>query len=105
MTLPSNPFSGFPPRPPHVADWEELLLRYELTPRAIGNTLETSSGDGNDASPIARHLGRIVAAERAAIDWFTALRTGDEIEADWQPAPESGDADALLEQFLSLIHI
>ncbi len=98
----SNPFGPYPQRPPHIADWEELLLRYELTPRAMSNALELSPGDGSPNDLIAEYLGRIVAAERAALDWFAALRDGDEITAQWQPAKETGVADTLLAEFASL---
>lgn len=93
----NSPFAEYPPIPPHIAEWEECLLRYELTPRAMRGTIEEPV-DARTASIMAR----VNAAERAASVWLSALRTGEDVTAEWAPASASGDAEAALDEFATL---
>lgn len=93
----NSPFAEYPSIPPHIAEWEEILLRYELTPRAMRGTIE-EPGDARTAAITAR----VIAAERTAAQWLSALRTGDDITAEWAPSAESGDAGAALDEFAAL---
>jgi hypothetical protein len=73
-----NPFAAFPARPDDVAGWEELLVRLELAPRVLRNTLEEL-----DDSPTAVRqavlpsLVGLVARELAATESLRALREGE----------------------------
>jgi hypothetical protein len=70
---------GFPPRPPSEVEWEELLLRLEIMPRAIMVLVEelpTAGGRG------AREAGDLLLRERRVRDYL-------ERAAELPPSPSS----------------
>jgi hypothetical protein len=59
------PFA-FPARPPSEVEWEELLVRLEITPRALGLAVEDAGGD----SAVVREVLRDVIGNEI---WWTEL--------------------------------
>ncbi|HLL47489.1 MAG TPA: hypothetical protein VK399_12315 [Longimicrobiaceae bacterium] len=71
-----------PPHPAHVADWEDLLVRLEIAPRALRVTLE----DAPAGDPEVRALvARAAAAERVFQRTMEAMHAG-------APLPDAGSA-------------
>lgn len=61
--------TALPALPPSVAEWEDLLVRVEIMPRALRNAL-----DGVPEAPAATELLReLVAREAAAAAWLEAV--------------------------------
>jgi hypothetical protein len=90
-----------PPHPAHVADWEDLLVRLEIAPRALRVTLE----DAPAGDPEVRALvARAAAGERVFQRMMEAMHAGDPFpEAAAAPAEEPGDdARTLADAFTSL---
>jgi len=56
------------PAPASIGDWEELLIRFELGPRALG-LAAADAGDGEGADRIYRHLAEV---EAEAAGWLGA---------------------------------
>lgn len=44
-------FDRFPPRPPSEVEWEDLLLRLEIAPRALALAVEDAGGRGASLLP------------------------------------------------------
>lgn len=84
-----NPFAGMSPRPSHIGEWEDLLVRYELGPRAVRHAMEEVEGARPAASSgswgIADHLLHLAEREAEACAWLQALQQGRELEP-WAPA-------------------
>lgn len=80
-------FARFPERPPSEVEWEELLVRYEITPRALRLAVEDASGA---ADGIAAPLGRLLAWERWTAETLEALREGREVT----PPGDASSSDA-----------
>ena len=90
-----------PPHPPHLADWEDLLVRLEIAPRALRVTLEDAPADDPETRAI---VARAAAAERAFQRMMEAMQAGDPLPGaapDAAPA-ESGDVRTLAEAFTSV---
>jgi len=89
-----------PPHPAHVADWEDLLVRLEIAPRALRVTLE----DAPAGDPEVRALvARAAAGERAFQRAMEAMQAGAPLpDAAPRPEEEEGDARSLAEAFSSL---
>ena len=66
--------AGLPPRPESVAEWEDLLVRLEIVPRVVRNTVdESAAGEG------ALRLLRIATEREAAVGrWLEAASGVDE---------------------------
>jgi hypothetical protein len=63
-------FAAHPARPAEVAEWEDLLVRLEIMPRALRNVLEGVPGETAAALAALRAL---VDRERLLHAWFRAL--------------------------------
>jgi hypothetical protein len=90
-----------PPHPAHVADWEDLLVRLEIAPRALRVTLEDAPAGDPEVRGI---VARAAAAERVFQRMMEAMRTGGPLP-DSAPAGSAGSGDdtrALAEAFTSL---
>ena len=96
-------FSAFPPRPASVGDWEEMLVRLELAPRAFRNQLEEV--DPADAI-LQRAMGNRVAREVDAGEWLRAMASGAELriapDAEQRDVDRSGTSEQLRARFASL---
>lgn len=94
-------FAAFPARPASVGEWEELLVRLEIAPRAIRNALEELP-EGSPA-PGEALLG-LLSMEAMAGEWLRAVQQGlpgvpeHAISAVW-PADEADPAGAVLREF------
>ncbi|MEW5931120.1 MAG: hypothetical protein AB1941_26950 [Gemmatimonadota bacterium] len=89
------------PHPAHVADWEDLLVRLEIAPRALRVTLE----DAPAGDPEVRALvARAAAGERVFQRMMEAMQAGDPLpDAAAAPAEEPGeDARTLADAFTSV---
>ncbi|MBA4158063.1 MAG: hypothetical protein H0X65_11375 [Gemmatimonadetes bacterium] len=79
-----NPFAGLPHRPSHIAEWEDLLVRYELGPRAVRHAVEEVEGDESAAASgswrVADHLAHLAEREAEAGAWLQALQQGQELK-------------------------
>ncbi|HEU0052895.1 MAG TPA: hypothetical protein VFQ39_06945 [Longimicrobium sp.] len=73
-------FEKYPERPPSEAEWEDLLVRYEIAPRAVRIAVEDTP-----AAPLPDALRTLLAAEAWSAAVLGALREG-------RPLPgETGD--------------
>lgn len=107
----TEPFSALPTRPPHVADWEDLLLRFELGPRAVRNTLPLAAERwGTPREQAERsalpYLNRLLLAEAELSEWMEALRDGRSPAGEWgaaeRGAAEQANTEFALSRFESL---
>lgn len=77
-------WEGTPQRPPSIAEWEDLLVRLDIAPRALRVAVD-DAGEGN--AEVLRVLQVTVARE----GWFgtlvEALREGREVSLDFAVAP------------------
>ncbi len=71
-----NPFAAFPPHPADLAEWEDLLVRLELGPRALRLALEDID---RPSAALLEPLNRLVAMELWTSRALTAMRTGEMI--------------------------
>jgi hypothetical protein len=104
--MPGSPFDGFPHRPRDVGEWEELLVRFELGPRAARLALEVGDGAQESDAGAAHHLARLAGREAEAGAWLRQLREGGALQpwdADPEPALQAEDTVArLLERYTEL---
>ena|SRR5687768_12987100 len=91
-------FSGFRRQPLDVADWEDLLVRFEIMPRALRVAMEDGPAGEEGLS---RALLRLVDREEAVGRWLEALASGG---ADPVVTRESGGLPApqLAERFAAV---
>lgn len=61
----------FPQEPPSVAEWEDLLVRFEIMPRALSQALEQLAGEAGASD----ELSALVHREEWAAAWLEAIRT------------------------------
>lgn len=84
-------------RPESIAEWEELLLRLEIGPRALRNTLEE-----HPEEEWAREvLGELVASEATASAWLGSMRDAEPLGHPVSGPPQ-GSAEERLDRFASL---
>jgi hypothetical protein len=90
-----------PPHPAHVADWEDLLVRLEIAPRALRVTLEDAPADDPEVRAV---VARAAARERVFQRAMEAMQDGDPLPDLAAPAVEEGGGDtrSLAEAFTSL---
>lgn len=96
-------FARFPERPPSEVEWEELLVRYEITPRALRLAVEDAPGGA--AARIAAPLGRLLAWERWTAEALEALREGRAVtppEIASSPEGSSEDPARVVEEITAL---
>ncbi len=74
--MPDSPFVAFPPRPADLAEWEELLVRFELGPRALRLALDDIA---RPSASLLDPLNRLVATELWTSRALTAMRIGETI--------------------------
>ena len=83
----------FPERPPSEVEWEELLGRLDLAPRAF--QLAADDADGNP------RVAHVVASAYALESWFAAalkeLQSGGTVPLDFGYTPGTGGQEAVRE--------
>ena len=89
----SNPYADFPAAPPGIAEWEDLLIRFELGPRIAATVLEEipaerwiDAGKPGAWSP-REHLAHLAASEAELEAGLRALQSGEPLGGR---APEPG---------------
>jgi hypothetical protein len=85
MTTFPGGFDRFPPRPPSEVEWEDLLLRMEIAPRALALAVEDAGARG---APLLPDLKAAVLSD----EWL-----GGAIESLSQGRPVSTGGDFLLQ--------
>lgn len=96
-------FGRFPERPPSEVEWEELLVRYEIAPRALSVT--AADADPERADGLVMPLGLLVAWETWAAEALAAMRDRRPAEGDGfgvEGAGGEGGAARLVEAFARL---
>ncbi|HYW05393.1 MAG TPA: hypothetical protein VE913_00475 [Longimicrobium sp.] len=92
--------SDFPARPASEVEWEDLLVRMEITPRALRAAVSDAPA-GHSA--ILRELGGAVARERWLEGLLDDLREGKPVRLAAVPdGGESGTEAELLDEFSRL---
>lgn len=92
--------ASLPARPAALPEWEDLLVRFEIMPRALRVTLEEAGRDRVRAAGILR---RMVGSEALFSGWIERASPGGAAmeERPVEPA-RTGDAPALADRFASL---
>jgi hypothetical protein len=92
-------FEGLPAKPPGIAEWEDLLVRVELGPRAMRIVLEgadpprlTAARDRHGRSAV-DHLSHLARREAEMADLLEAMRTGRWPATGSSGPSERGDRD------------
>lgn len=89
-----------PRRPPSEVEWEDLLVRLEIVPRVVRNTLEAVRRDDPRVADLLRER---VTTEARVGRWLESLVPGAAAAQSRDPEPaDRGDADALSHRFSSL---
>lgn len=97
-----SPYAAFPALPPGVAEWEDLLLRFELGPRIAKTVLDEIPGEqwdqpvGTDPRSPCDHLAHLAACEDDLQVWIGASHPVSSV------LPPERDARAHLERFSRL---
>jgi hypothetical protein len=75
-----DPFAERPRRPRDVGEWEDLLIRFELAPRALRLAMESAPNGIDTADPtldgVAEEMNALAEREAEAWGWMQALREG-----------------------------
>lgn len=95
-------FDAFPARPPSEMEWEDLLVRYELAPRALHVALSEGSGPGERAPSVVAPLMRLVSREAWSERALAALRSGGPVPGYRGEDVGPGHARVLAEDFALL---
>jgi hypothetical protein len=95
-------FSIYPASPPSEVEWEELLVRYELTPRALRVALEDGDADGPARERLGDLLRALVAHELQAAALLAAMRDGRPVDGESRVEMLSAEPRAAYERFAAL---
>lgn len=100
-------WSRFPQRPPHIAEWEDLLIRFEVGPQAVRHLLDDAAlapGSTDAASAVTGLLTTWVDAEAILATRLWTMRTGEAPppSATAPPADSPDHPAALLDRFARL---
>lgn len=95
-------FSIYPAAPPSEVEWEELLVRYELTPRALRVALEDGELDGPARERVGDLLRALVAHELQAARLLAAMRDGRPVDGETGIEMMTADPGAAYERFAAL---
>jgi hypothetical protein len=91
--------SDFPARPASEVEWEDLLVRVEITPRALRAAVDDAPA-GHPA--VLRALGGAVARERRLEGLLEGLREGKPVRLAATEGAETGTEAELLDEFSRL---
>jgi hypothetical protein len=92
--------ASLPARPAALPEWEDLLVRFEIMPRALRVTLEEAGRDPVGAAGILR---RMVVSETLFSHWIERASPGGAVTEDRpSDSARSGDLPALADRFASL---
>jgi len=95
---------AFAVRPLSEMEWEDLLVRYEIGPRALGLALDDGDPSGPARERVGDLLRALVANELRTTALFEAMRTGTPPSADGPPRVEilDGEPRAILGRYTQL---
>ncbi|HEU4561685.1 MAG TPA: hypothetical protein VFS20_27920 [Longimicrobium sp.] len=96
----SSPIA-FAPRPPSEIEWEELLVRYEIGPRALRIALDDGDANGPARQRACDLLRALVFNELWTAAQFEAMRAGIPVSDDQSPRTEvlPDEPRALIDRF------
>jgi len=94
--------SIYPAAPPSEVEWEELLVRYELTPRALRAALDDAEMDGDARERVGDLLRTLVVNELQAAALFAAMRDGRPVGGRTRIEVLSAEPRAAYERFAAL---
>jgi hypothetical protein len=94
--------SIYPVAPPSEVEWEELLVRYELGPRALRAALDDAEPDGAARERVGDLLRALVVNELQVDRLFAAMRDGRPIGGETRIETMSGDPRAAYERYAAL---
>jgi hypothetical protein len=94
--------SVHPAAPPSEVEWEELLVRYELTPRALRAALEDAELDGDTGERVGELLRALVVNELRATELFAAMRDARPVLQEPRTEVMAPDPRAAYERFAAL---
>jgi hypothetical protein len=92
----------YPAAPPSEVEWEELLVRYELAPRALRIALDDAEPDAAARDRVGDLLRALVLNELQAAALFAAMRDGVPVPLEPRIEMLSGDPRAACERFAEL---
>lgn len=90
---------AFPARPPSEVEWEDLLVRVEIAPRALRIAVEEAPRDDPDLIQL---LQTGVFFEARLQHLLEAMIDGREVEYGFEARNVPGDVDALIEAYARL---
>jgi hypothetical protein len=91
-----------PAAPPSEVEWEELLVRYELGPRALRAALDDAEPEGDARERVGDLVRVLVLNELQVSALFAAMRDGTPIGGETRIETMSGDPRAAYERFAEL---
>ena len=92
--------SAFAARPASEMEWEDLLVRYEIGPRALRFALADGEADGPAGVQVARLLHQLVVNEIRTAAAFEAMRAGVPLAlADAEGDTAAEEPGALVDRF------
>jgi hypothetical protein len=103
--MPDNPFDAFRPRPADLAEWEDLLVRLELGPRALRLALDDID---RPSVSLLEPLNRLVTTELWTSRALDTMRRGGGVVPEKigvshvDPADAAAGARKRLEEYVSL---
>ena len=94
--------SIYPAAPPSEVEWEELLVRYELTPRALRAALDDVELAGDTRDRVGDLLRALVVNELQATELFAAMRDARPVLQEPRIEVMSAEPRAAYERFATL---
>ena len=110
MVIAPSPFAAHRQRPRDIGEWEDLLVRYELGPRAVRHALEEAEENAGahplSSDSLVDQLAHLVRREADAGAWLQALSEGHPLspwgEAASRAEVETEAAARTLDRFAEL---
>jgi hypothetical protein len=97
-----NGYDSYPPVPASEVEWEELLVRYELGPRALRVALESLDGDAAAPEIVGDLLRALVLHEGQAAALLAAMRDGRPVSTEPRVVMLSADPQAIYQRYAEL---
>jgi hypothetical protein len=94
--------SPYPAAPPSEVEWEELLVRYELTPRALRAVLDDVELEGGARDRVGDLLRALVVNELQVTELFAAMRDARPVLREPRIEMMSAEPRAAYERFAAL---
>ena len=95
-------YADHPAMPPSEVEWEELLVRYELGPRALRTALDDAVTDGPASERVGDLLRALVVNELLVTELFAAMRDARPVLQEPRIEVMSPDPRAAYERYAAL---